>query len=178
LHWDSLAVNKKAKILVWLLAGATAIVLWQFVFSQRLLQEDKKGNIIIKSTIDRGNIAFDIQNKKKLAICIEPNDFDSLFVRIPLYQDGKEVPHIGLAEPFRSKNSATNYAVPYYIVMPNAILDQYYALSNFKLKKGPFQVKILLPYYHCSDLIDVKGSQAIKEPKVYLMKHTATFEIK
>ncbi len=119
-----------------------------------------------------------IENSKSVSICMDPDTFDSIYVRIPVYQHGKEIPYIRYADKFPKYNSNTDYGVPYYILMPGETLQRYYDLNNFRLQKGPIQLKLLLPYYHCSDLIDEDGYRAKKDPRVYVMEQTFNLEIK
>lgn len=159
-----------------------SIAVWQFGFSNESHQVTDTSGVSIKSTMSEigggSTVVFELQNKKSLAICIDGDDFDSMMARIYVYQNGKEVTFYGLAEPPRSRNSETNYAIPYYILMPGDDLTQYYHLDNFAIKKGPVRVKLLLPYYHCLDLVDAKGYRAKKEPQPYLMEHDSTLLIK
>jgi hypothetical protein len=143
---------------------------------------DQDEGVVIKSSIESNGknsiVIFKVENRKLYSICIDSNQFDSAFVRISLIQNGNEVPFRFIAEPPHSMNSQTNYAIPYFILMPNQVLHQYYNLSNFQLKKGQVKMKFLLPHYRCSDLSNESAYRRKREPEIYVASHVATLEIK
>lgn len=176
------APNKTTLIIVAAIA-LFAIGVWKLSVAKPEPWSQPVGHVEVKTALVyiNGDAYIDVQvkNKENVSICVNPQDYDSMFVRIPIYQDGKEVPYLGLAEPaLFVKSSAKSYAdvtIPYSILMPNDIFYGQYALRNFKLKKGPFKVKFILYYNLCSDLVDVERERRKEEPEFYPIRHEADF---
>jgi hypothetical protein len=180
------AAPDRKKMLVFVAIFLISMGAWRLSAIIPEPQSPPVGHVEVKTTLDYINadayIHVQIINRENVSICIDPHDYDSMFVRIPLYQQGKEAPFIAIAEPaLHVKSSAKAYAdvsIPYSIMMPNDSFYGQYALRNFKLKKGLVKIKLRLNYILCNDLVDAQRERRKQEPIYYPISHDADFIIK